>query len=130
VDATHARLRDGDIDQSPTQLFKEQFLDEIQVYLDEFPSCTVILVPSVRDIMSEHASYPQSELQVPFSIDAVSYTYPTCYRERETEVIHVENPSVVKPLPILDQRPCVCCHNYRCPISSQERGVPFGWRSD
>lgn len=70
VDATHPRLCDGDIDQSPAQLFKEQFLDEIHAYLDDFPSCTVILVPSVRDIMSEHTSLPQSELRVPFSVDS------------------------------------------------------------
>ena len=62
----------GDIDQSPALLFKEHFLDEIDGYLKEYPNTTVLLVPSVRDMMSDHASFPQSRMQITLPTDPVS----------------------------------------------------------
>lgn len=53
----------GDIDSTPNQFFKEKFLDPLRVVLDMNPGSIAILVPSVRDMISHHAVYPQCELE-------------------------------------------------------------------
>ncbi|KAH7926462.1 DNA polymerase alpha, subunit B [Leucogyrophana mollusca] len=63
VDVTHSRIRDGDIEETPAQIFRRQFTENLHDFLVVSPSSTVLVVPSVRDIISDHAVFPQCELQ-------------------------------------------------------------------
>ncbi|KAJ4000431.1 DNA polymerase alpha/epsilon subunit B-domain-containing protein [Lentinula boryana] len=61
VDTFHPLIQAGEIDQTPLDLFHRVFLDPIRDFLNLSPGSTVILVPSVRDLISTHAVYPQCE---------------------------------------------------------------------
>ncbi|KAJ3788328.1 DNA polymerase alpha/epsilon subunit B-domain-containing protein [Lentinula aff. detonsa] len=61
VDTFHPLIQAGEIDQTPLDLFHRVFLDPIRDFLNLSPGSTVILIPSVRDLISTHAVYPQCE---------------------------------------------------------------------
>jgi len=61
VDSSHPRIKSGDIDETPEQLFANHFAQSIADILAEKPSISFFVAPSVSDILSEHASFPQSE---------------------------------------------------------------------
>ncbi|KAK0464553.1 DNA polymerase alpha subunit B [Desarmillaria tabescens] len=61
IDASHPLLRAGAIDTTPLKLFHAQFTKPLRSYLDSSPGSVAILVPSVRDLVSFHAVYPQCE---------------------------------------------------------------------
>ncbi|KAF9651371.1 DNA polymerase alpha, subunit B [Thelephora ganbajun] len=61
VDSSHPQIRSGDVDETPEQLFANHFAQIIGDILSEKPSISFFVVPSVKDILSEHASFPQSE---------------------------------------------------------------------
>lgn len=61
VDSSHPRIKSGDLDETPEQLFAEHFAKNIADILAEKPSMSIFVAPSVNDTLSEHASFPQSE---------------------------------------------------------------------
>ena len=61
MDSSHPRIKTGDVDETPEQLFAEHFAQNITDVLAEKPSISFFIVPSVSDVLSEHASFPQSE---------------------------------------------------------------------
>ncbi len=61
IDTSHPLLKMGAIDTTPLKLFHAQFTKPLRSYLDSSPGSIAILVPSVRDLVSFHAVYPQSE---------------------------------------------------------------------
>jgi DNA polymerase alpha subunit B len=61
VDSSHPRIKNGDVDETPEQLFANHFAQRIGDILAEKPSTSFFMVPSISDILSEHASFPQSE---------------------------------------------------------------------
>ncbi|KAK0201753.1 DNA polymerase alpha subunit B [Desarmillaria ectypa] len=61
IDASHPLLRVGAIDTTPLKLFQAQFTKPLRSYLDSSQGSIAILVPSVRDLVSFHAVYPQCE---------------------------------------------------------------------
>ncbi|KAG7443006.1 DNA polymerase alpha, subunit B [Guyanagaster necrorhizus] len=61
IDASHPLLKAGAIDTTPLKLFHAQFTKPLRSYLDSSPGSIAILVPSVRDLVSFHAVYPQCE---------------------------------------------------------------------
>ncbi|KIJ17926.1 hypothetical protein PAXINDRAFT_9860 [Paxillus involutus ATCC 200175] len=69
VDATNSRVKDGDLDDTPERLFQCQFTEKLQTFLIQSPETTILLVPSINDIISDHAVFPQCELGVEFSGD-------------------------------------------------------------
>ncbi|KAG8214743.1 DNA polymerase alpha subunit B [Butyriboletus roseoflavus] len=69
VDATNSRIKDGDTDETPRQLFERQFTERLQDFLVQSPDSTVLLVPSINDVISDHAVFPQCELGPEFSKD-------------------------------------------------------------
>ncbi|KIK88801.1 hypothetical protein PAXRUDRAFT_688122 [Paxillus rubicundulus Ve08.2h10] len=69
VDATNSRIKDGDLDDTPERLFQSQFIEKLQTFLIQSPETTVLLVPSINDITSDHAVFPQCELGVESSGD-------------------------------------------------------------
>lgn len=52
----------GEVDQYPDEIFQEIFSKNLGEFLDASPHTLVLLLPSVRDIISNHAVYPQAEL--------------------------------------------------------------------
>ncbi|KAG2153032.1 DNA polymerase alpha/epsilon subunit B-domain-containing protein [Suillus bovinus] len=69
VDATHAHIHDGIVDETPSDIFKHQFIVPLRDFLSQSPTSTVLLVPSVNDIVSDHAVFPQCELDDEFCGD-------------------------------------------------------------
>ena len=61
MDSSHPRIKSGDLDETPEQLFATHFAQSIGDILAEKPSISFFVVPSVNDILSEHVSLPQSE---------------------------------------------------------------------
>lgn len=61
MDSSHPRIKTGDVDETPEQLFAKHFAEGIVDILAEKPSISFFVVPSVSDTLSEHASFPQSE---------------------------------------------------------------------
>ncbi|KIY44725.1 hypothetical protein FISHEDRAFT_77346 [Fistulina hepatica ATCC 64428] len=55
-------VKQGDIDDTPLSLFRRTFVDPIQKYLSSNPGSIAIIMPSVHDLISTHAAYPQPSL--------------------------------------------------------------------
>jgi len=72
LDSTHTSILCGDIDLTPDDFFRQTFIQPLRTVLDSVPGSIAILIPSVRDIISTHAVYPQSELEKTLAGDPVS----------------------------------------------------------
>ncbi|KAG6836140.1 hypothetical protein H0H93_010973 [Arthromyces matolae] len=67
IDVQHPKIKTGDIDIPPADLFRSLIIKPLKAYLDANPGSIAILVPSVRDIISTQAVYPQGELGVEYT---------------------------------------------------------------
>lgn len=56
-------------------LFRAHFIDPLRAFLTVSPSSIVLIVPSVRDLTSNHAAFPQPE----FDADLFGFN-PVCFR--------------------------------------------------
>ncbi|WVQ82653.1 hypothetical protein IAT38_004785 [Cryptococcus sp. DSM 104549] len=63
VDSKHPSIAKGAVTQTPTELFQEQISKRLQRVVDRSPGTIIILVPSVRDLVSRHMAFPQSMLE-------------------------------------------------------------------
>lgn len=71
IDSTHTCVKNGDMDDIPEVLFRKVFLDPLSDLLNQIPGALAILVPNVKDILSDHAVFPQSALPRAFVDDMV-----------------------------------------------------------
>ncbi|KAF9454852.1 alpha DNA polymerase [Macrolepiota fuliginosa MF-IS2] len=62
IDAAHPLIKVGDLDEMPSELFHQKIYRPLRTFLDASPGSIAILLPGVRDLVSNHAVYPQSEL--------------------------------------------------------------------
>ncbi|TBU36283.1 DNA polymerase alpha/epsilon subunit B-domain-containing protein [Dichomitus squalens] len=62
IDASHPSIKIGDVDSTPTEIFRTEFVDRLRDFLDSSPGSIALLVPNTRDIVSSHAGFPQPEL--------------------------------------------------------------------
>ncbi|KAF8208733.1 DNA polymerase alpha, subunit B [Mycena galopus ATCC 62051] len=62
IDALHPQIKSGDVDSTPLNLFRTRFTDPLRSYLDSVPGSIALIVPSVRDLVGDHAVFPQCEL--------------------------------------------------------------------
>ncbi|KAI0308436.1 DNA polymerase alpha/epsilon, subunit B, partial [Amylostereum chailletii] len=62
IDRSHPKVILGEVDQDPDEIFQEIFAKNLGELLDISPHTLVLLLPSVRDIISHHAVFPQAEL--------------------------------------------------------------------
>ncbi|KAH7910851.1 DNA polymerase alpha/epsilon subunit B-domain-containing protein [Hygrophoropsis aurantiaca] len=69
IDEAHPRIKDGDLDETPAEIFRRHFTERLDDFLIVSPGSTVLVVPSVHDIISDHAVFPQCELGPDFSTD-------------------------------------------------------------
>ncbi|EEB98977.1 hypothetical protein MPER_01418, partial [Moniliophthora perniciosa FA553] len=61
IDSSHPLIQAGDTDETPLALFHRVFLDPLRLFLDTSPGSIAILIPSVEDLISSHAVFPQRE---------------------------------------------------------------------
>ena len=61
VDSSHPRIKIGDSDAPPLKIYQARFLNSLKLFLDSSPESIILLLPSVRDLLSDHAVYPQGE---------------------------------------------------------------------
>ncbi|OCH91876.1 DNA polymerase alpha subunit B [Obba rivulosa] len=61
VDSAHPLVKVGDVGATPAEMFRQHFLDPLEDYLNSAKGSIVLIVPSTRDIISDHAVYPQPE---------------------------------------------------------------------
>ncbi|KAI0279236.1 DNA polymerase alpha subunit B [Russula aff. rugulosa BPL654] len=64
LDSNNEKIKTGDVDQSPTELFHTQITENLHDYLEACPDSLVLIVPSVGDIISHHCVYPQAPLDI------------------------------------------------------------------
>ncbi|KAI0766425.1 DNA polymerase alpha, subunit B [Trametes elegans] len=69
IDATHPAIKAGDVEVPPREMFATHFADRLGEFLDASPGSIALLVPSPRDILSDHAVFPQNELPRALSSD-------------------------------------------------------------
>ncbi|KAJ9119956.1 hypothetical protein QFC24_005439 [Naganishia onofrii] len=62
VDSAHPLLKVGDTDLTPVQLFREHISSRLTALMESSPGTAVILIPSVRDLISRHVAFPQTPL--------------------------------------------------------------------
>ncbi|KAF8073613.1 DNA polymerase alpha/epsilon subunit B-domain-containing protein [Lyophyllum atratum] len=62
IDVQHPKIKNGETDMVPAGLFRSLFIEPLRAFLDSCPGSIAILVPSVRDIVSQQAVFPQGEL--------------------------------------------------------------------
>jgi len=65
IDSNNEKIKTGDADQTPTELFHTQFTENLHDFLEASPDSSVLIVPSVRDMTSHHCVYPQSPFENP-----------------------------------------------------------------
>ncbi|KAF2112890.1 DNA polymeras-like protein alpha/primase associated subunit [Lophiotrema nucula] len=71
IDAEHPAIRSGDIDLPPhvtqpdqatmADVFRHYISAPLQQFSQRVPTCQIILVPSLRDVASRHAAFPQDK---------------------------------------------------------------------
>ena len=57
----HPKIKAGDLDISPANLLKAHFIDPLRSFVTASPQSIVLIIPSVRDLVSNHAAFPQPE---------------------------------------------------------------------
>lgn len=117
----NSRIKDGDTDETPTQLFERQFTKRLQDFLFQSPGSTVLLVPSINDVISDHTVFPQCEFEPEFSKDPVSMTL--CARSISLMIRYIAHPPASKPLSLLCQRDFICSDKRRYFVSSSQGGI-------
>ncbi|KAG8811255.1 DNA-directed DNA polymerase alpha subunit pol12 [Serendipita sp. 399] len=77
VDINHPSIKMGDVDFSPLELFRQRVMEPLRAFLEEHPATTALIIPSVRDLISHHAVFPQAPL--PFTqSDRIMYLPNPC----------------------------------------------------
>lgn len=76
LDSMHISIKNGDLDMLPTALFRSTIVEPLQQLLDSLPGTSVVVVPSVRDLMSDHAVFPQAEFASNVFDDPRIYSIP------------------------------------------------------
>ncbi|TFK20610.1 alpha DNA polymerase [Coprinopsis marcescibilis] len=61
IDSAHPRIRNGESDTLPSSIFQARFMNPIRKFLTVSPSSIVVLIPCVRDMISDHCVFPQKE---------------------------------------------------------------------
>ncbi|GAA96342.1 uncharacterized protein L969DRAFT_95439 [Mixia osmundae IAM 14324] len=60
IDGNHPLIRQGAMLEPPKQIFRNKVATRIQAMLDAVPALTILLVPSLRDLLNAHVAFPQS----------------------------------------------------------------------
>lgn len=52
----------GQVSQTPVEIWRDQIGSRLQRIVEETPGTHIILVPSIRDMVSRHVAFPQAML--------------------------------------------------------------------
>ncbi len=118
MDSNNEKIKTGDTDQTPSELFYNQFAEKLHEFLETSPNSLILIVPSVRDVISNHCVYPQSPLDVSgLFVDPVSR--PDKYLAQlhfGSYILILANQTPAKSLSLFPQRRFICCDQRRCTI--------------
>ncbi|PVG03084.1 DNA polymerase alpha, subunit B [Serendipita vermifera] len=64
VDVNNAKVQAGDMDFSPLDTFRSKILAPLRAVMEEHRGMTVLILPSPRDLISNHAVFPQAPLHM------------------------------------------------------------------
>lgn len=73
IDASHPKIKSGDVDFTPKEMFERYFVEGLRSLLASNPDTMILLVPSVKDILSDHPVMPQCELERELFPDPVGW---------------------------------------------------------
>ncbi|OSX59797.1 hypothetical protein POSPLADRAFT_1149016 [Postia placenta MAD-698-R-SB12] len=76
IDVTHPAVKSGEVDTDLADMFRETFISNMQDFLSSSPDSIVLIVPSVRDVISDHAVFPQCELGPEYAADPRIHLLP------------------------------------------------------
>ena len=62
MDSQHSKIKTGDVDEFPEDIFARVFAQDLVDLHSYLPSTLVLVLPSVRDAVHNHAVYPQAAL--------------------------------------------------------------------
>ncbi|QRV77706.1 DNA polymerase alpha subunit B [Ceratobasidium sp. AG-Ba] len=63
VDSNHPLIKAGQVDLSPASLFRERISKHLTRLEADMPELVIVLVPSLRDLISNHVVLPQAALE-------------------------------------------------------------------
>jgi DNA polymerase alpha subunit B len=63
IDSSHPLVKVGDLDETPTEIFRNQVASRLSTFTEDCPATAVIVIPSVRDMVSRHVAFPQAMLE-------------------------------------------------------------------
>jgi DNA polymerase alpha subunit B len=87
IDIAHPKIKNGDVDATPSSLFRKQFLEPLRSFLESSPGSIVLILPSVRDVISRQAVFPQSELGPEYRVDPVGVALlPALFYSRDSVI--------------------------------------------
>ena len=72
MDGGHSKIKAGDVDEFPDEIFSRVFAQDLVDLHSYLPSTLVLLLPSVRDAVHNHVAYPQAALPTHLVESAVS----------------------------------------------------------
>lgn len=125
LDPAHPKLKAGDADTTPTQLFRAMFIEPLVQYLDSVPGSMAILMPDVRDLVSAYAVYPQAELSASLVRDSVCF--PLSFSHTRGLTSRAANTACAQSVPILSQRNWLRGVKCRHALSYPEGGAHETW---
>ncbi|KAI0050363.1 DNA polymerase alpha, subunit B [Auriscalpium vulgare] len=133
IDTSHPRIKSGDVDALPEDIFRERFIEPLQDFLMASPDSLVLLVPSVRDMLTSHAVFPQGPLDpschggdsrikllpnpTRFTLNGVSFaasSVDTLFHLRKEELVRraqeVDSYAIGLSVPAIDTMANLCRH--------------------
>lgn len=71
IDSTHSQIKTGDINDTPRNLFRIHIEQQLNDLLESAPNTAIIIIPSVQDMLSDFAVFPQFPMNVKLISDYV-----------------------------------------------------------
>ena len=125
VDSAHPKIKAGDVDKRPVEIFREQIGDRISSFVESCPGTQIIMIPSVRDLVSRHVAFPQANLEkermVELGLPKVSLVVVCQQREPAksddcARHSHPASPILAQPMLLFHQRNLVLHVDGRRPV--------------
>ncbi|OXM76137.1 DNA polymerase alpha subunit B [Cryptococcus neoformans Bt63] len=63
IDSQHPIIKSCAVTETPQEIFRKQISSRLQKVVTQSPSTVIIIIPSVRDVVSHHMAFPQSMLE-------------------------------------------------------------------
>lgn len=114
-------MKNGDIDHSPEDFFRKFFLEPLSDLLGKTQGALALLIPSVTDVMNEHAVFPQGALNYRIEDPVRRSALAECSLSFESRSL--ENSSPTKSLHLLSEWRSFRRPERRCFVSPSKGGI-------